>query len=306
MQQMFEHIPVDSVPFICTYQARSEQPDKGYYHWHQCCEILVIHEGEGTVTIGPQVMSMEAGTLFFFQPFQLHKVFAVPKPDKPYVRSIIHVNQTMAMSYLEHFPRHLNFFHRLCHGSKVRSSYRLGQQTALLFDLMAFHMRNEDHQQGARNEEHMTLLLQTLSILKTNDPSHSGSAPAYRELTYAEQIMFWIEHNYMHPFELEQLAEELHISKSYVSRIFRRETGSTITEYLLARRFKRACDLLEATSLSIDAIAGELSFNTTSHFISMFKKAYGITPLQFRKWRQDIATNHRLGRPLPNEGDRRP
>lgn len=285
MQQLFEHIPVDSIPLLCTYKERSEQPLKGYYHWHQCCEILIVHEGEGTITVGPQVMSIQSGTLFFFQPFQLHKVFAVPKPDKPYIRSILHLNQAICLSYLENFPNHLHFFKDLCYGTSAKSGYNLKVHEVLIYSSLALHMMTKDERIVSLHENHMIFLLQMLSLLQANEPINVNPHPAYRRLKYAEQIMLWIEHNYTRPFELDQLAEDLHITKSYASRIFKKETGSTITEYLLARRVKRACDLLETTSLSIDTLANDLGFNSAAYFISMFKKIYGITPLQYRKLR---------------------
>ncbi|WP_019909131.1 AraC family transcriptional regulator [Paenibacillus sp. HW567] len=285
MQQLFEHIPVDSIPFLCTYRSRSVQPFKGFYHWHQCCELLIVHEGEGTVTIGPQVWAIRPGALFFFQPFQLHNVFAVPSADKPYVRSIIHINQAICLPFLEKFPDHKHLFNNLCFGTSSTAAYYLKEHEPLISGSLSLHMSHDERRTAFRQENHMIFLLQMLSLLQANEPRDGNHSSTFRQPKYAEQIMLWIERNFSENFELDRLAEELHLTKSYASRIFRKETGSTITEYLLARRVKQACDLLETTRLSIDAIAVELGFNTSAYFISMFKKVYGITPLQYRKIR---------------------
>lgn len=285
MVQLFDHIPVDANPLLINYRNRTAQPIKGYYHWHQCCEMLIVHEGEGTVTIGPQVFPIRSGAVFFFQPFQLHNVFAIPNEDKPYVRTIIHLNQAICFSYLEKFPDHMQFFNSLCFGTSPKAGYYLKEQAALIDASMALHMRSEECNRTTRQENHMIYLMQMLSLLQAEERKDSHKTAVYRQPKYAEQIMLWIERNFSHNFSLEQLADELHITKSYASRIFKKETGSNITEYLLARRVKHACDLLETTHLSIDAIASELGFNTAAYFIAMFKKMYGTTPLQYRKMR---------------------
>ncbi|WP_260871158.1 helix-turn-helix domain-containing protein [Paenibacillus xylanexedens] len=135
----------------------------------------------------------------------------------------------------------------------------------------------------SQQENHIIFLLQMLSLLQTYEPQDSLISSGYRQPQYAEQIMQWIERNFSQSFELSRLAEELHISKSYASRMFKKETGSTITEYLLARRIKQACHLLETTSQPIDVIASALGFNTAAYFIAQFKQIYRTTPLQYRK-----------------------
>ncbi|MHA7581870.1 AraC family ligand binding domain-containing protein [Paenibacillus vandeheii] len=45
---------------------------KGYYHWHQCGEILHVHEGHGIVVLNNHTYPIHKGMLCFFQPYQLH------------------------------------------------------------------------------------------------------------------------------------------------------------------------------------------------------------------------------------------
>jgi hypothetical protein len=52
------------------------------------------------------------------------------------------------------------------------------------------------------------------------------------------------------------MADDIHLSKSYASRIFQQETGSSITDYVTARRLKQAYLLLETTTLSVEEVAG--------------------------------------------------
>jgi AraC-like DNA-binding protein len=95
--------------------------------------------------------------------------------------------------------------------------------------------------------------------------------------------MNWLEARHTDEFDLGQLADELHLSKYYISRVFREETGSSITEYLTARRIMQACRLLETTALTVEQIGAEVGLPNTSHFILTFKKAVGLTPLKYRQ-----------------------
>ncbi|QOS79371.1 helix-turn-helix transcriptional regulator [Paenibacillus sp. JNUCC31] len=94
--------------------------------------------------------------------------------------------------------------------------------------------------------------------------------------------MNWIEENYMESDILNNLADDLHLTRSYVSRVFKKETGSNLSEYLVAKRIQVAAHLLESTSIQVDSIAHQVGFQNVSHFISRFKKTYRLTPLQYR------------------------
>jgi len=68
-----------------------------------------------------------------------------------------------------------------------------------------------------------------------------------------------------------------------VSRIFRQETGSSITDYVKARRIKQACRLLETTELPVERIGILSGFESPSYFIQLFKRMIGMTPLKYRR-----------------------
>ncbi len=97
-----------------------------------------------------------------------------------------------------------------------------------------------------------------------------------------EDIIQWIEQHYSEEFRLESLAGELHLSPFYLSRLFNTATGSSITQYITARRIREACLLLQTSSLSISAIGQNVGLSNPSYFNQLFKRATGITPHQYR------------------------
>ena len=81
---------------------------------------------------------------------------------------------------------------------------------------------------------------------------------------------------------LDTVAVKTNFSRSYVSRLFRKNTGCSFCEYLTAYRLDKACVMLRSTDDSVLGIALACGFSNVSYFIQMFRKNYGITPLKYR------------------------
>lgn len=98
-----------------------------------------------------------------------------------------------------------------------------------------------------------------------------------------EQVRTFIDAHYTERTSLDQLAEQFFISKFHLSREFKRITGSTIGNYILAKRIEQAKRELRFSNESLDTIARNCSFSDSSYFIKAFKKAENLTPNQYRK-----------------------
>lgn len=90
----------------------------------------------------------------------------------------------------------------------------------------------------------------------------------------------------MSEITLPILANHFHISRSHLSRTFKKVTGLTIVEYLNSVRISQAQKLLRNTKKSISQISSDTGFNNISHFDRTFKKITGYSPSDFRKVQQ--------------------
>ncbi|TCQ98028.1 AraC-like DNA-binding protein [Neorhizobium sp. JUb45] len=89
------------------------------------------------------------------------------------------------------------------------------------------------------------------------------------------------------PPSLSELAGEVGLSRRQFFRAFKQSTGKTPHTYVLDQRLDRAADLLRTSTLSATDIAFESGFGSSSHFTATFKKAFGSSPLEFRRtWRR--------------------
>ena len=80
-----------------------------------------------------------------------------------------------------------------------------------------------------------------------------------------------------------QMAELCHLSGSYFSKLFLRETGENYTDFVKRQKIIWAKELLRGTGKSVNEISEELGFMDSSYFIRVFKQLEGVTPLAFRQ-----------------------
>jgi YesN/AraC family two-component response regulator len=91
-----------------------------------------------------------------------------------------------------------------------------------------------------------------------------------------------IEYDLTADLSLGGIAEMLDINPSYLSTIFKKETGETLTEYVNRKRMSAAKHLLETTRLQIQTVAQQCGILDVHYFSRMFKKYTGVTPKMYR------------------------
>jgi AraC-like DNA-binding protein len=84
-------------------------------------------------------------------------------------------------------------------------------------------------------------------------------------------------------YKISNLATQFHLSATHLQRLFKRETGMPIGEWLIAQRLHRAAYLLANSYLSVKAIARSAGYEHVSSFIRAFERKYKLTPTRFRE-----------------------
>lgn len=103
---------------------------------------------------------------------------------------------------------------------------------------------------------------------------------------YSKRILRAVEYisEHLHSRVLiEETAEALHITPSYLSRLFKSETGMTYSEYVNRRKIEEATGLLRYSDYTDLEISNLLCFSSQSYFIKIFKKIIGMTPNEYKK-----------------------
>lgn len=96
------------------------------------------------------------------------------------------------------------------------------------------------------------------------------------------QVITMVSFDLKSNLTLNNLANILNVSSSYLSRIFTKEMKMTLTEYVNRKRIEYAVTLLDSTDFQIQSIAFECGIQDVNYFIKLFKKQTGLTPSQYR------------------------
>ena len=78
------------------------------------------------------------------------------------------------------------------------------------------------------------------------------------------------------------LANHVHLNPTYLSELFARETGATISQYITDQRMEAARNMLRYSQYSVGEIAQILAYRSPSHFGKVFKDHMGVTPREYR------------------------
>ena len=93
----------------------------------------------------------------------------------------------------------------------------------------------------------------------------------------------YIEHNFNKKISLDDIAEELHINRSYLSRLYKNKTGVNLFDAILYRRVEAAKEYLLQTDMKTYEISEAIGVEDAGYFSKMFKKIAGVSPKEFRK-----------------------
>lgn len=100
--------------------------------------------------------------------------------------------------------------------------------------------------------------------------------------TSCSRVLNYLKNHLEESLSLETLAEQVHLDKNYLVRLFRDTYGQTPIQTLIQLRMERACDLITNTHMTISDIAAACGYNSASYFTAEYKKYFGITPLKQR------------------------
>lgn len=115
-----------------------------------------------------------------------------------------------------------------------------------------------------------------VNLLKARMPQKDFSEITKKAVSY-------IHTNYRKSFSLNDVAEHVGVNSSYLSHIFKEDTGKGFVEYINSVRIEKARILIETGNMELKAIVKELGFSGYNYFFKVFKEFVGMTPLEYEE-----------------------
>ncbi|WP_238323090.1 response regulator [Gorillibacterium massiliense] len=99
-----------------------------------------------------------------------------------------------------------------------------------------------------------------------------------------QKVARYLEENLQDNVTVKQLSEQFHLNSSYLSVLFKKEMGRTISDFVQEARMNKAKELLRDPSIKVYEVAEQVGFQTAAYFTFLFKKWTGTTPQEYRDY----------------------
>lgn len=247
-------------------------------HIHNCYEIYYSISGGKHFLIGDKCYEVEPGDVFVINQFESH--YVTSKEDEAHERIVF----SIAPEFLDSLSS-LQTDLAACFRDRTGSAgnrIRLGREERQKFFFYAHKITSAsgfgaDLIENAALTELMVMLGRSLS--EGREPS---SAPQYRYNRIVVDLVEYINAHIQEKLTLKALAEQFFVSESYLCRVFRLETGTTVNKYITARRIGIAKALLAGGASVTEACEGS-GFNDYVNFVKSFTSKVGMPPKRFSK-----------------------
>lgn len=256
------------------------------WHWHEEVELGYIEKGVSIIRTIDQEYEIHQGNGFFINTNVLDTK-TNGTPGKPALE-INHIFHPILIG--GHFGSRITskYLNPILHNQQISVHIiRRGTPEAdtLLNQLVRLRELNDkpDQEIYIRNALSLAWLMLFEEMKK-----HFESAPITEseKQNRIKNMLSYIHKNFEDKLTLEQIAASAHISPREANRIFQKTIRQTPFEYLVSYRLNKAKELLSDTDLSITDISSRCGFADITYFGKQFRKAYGMTPKEYRKGKE--------------------
>ncbi len=249
-------------------------------HIHDCYEVYFSISGGKQFLIDNQVYDIAPGDLFLINQYDSHYLTQIDKElherivimiDPEYMRSISTEETDLDACFQR---RSDNFSHKL--------SLSQEQQGRFLYFINKLVTSNGYGHDLLERATFTELFVMINKIVADRENNTEAEKPA----TYNEQvdsILSYLNNNLQYPVSIGDLSKHFYISESYICRIFKAATGTTINKYMTARRISIAKSLL-AEGIGVSEVCERCGFSDYSNFLKAFTKSVGISPKKYSQY----------------------
>lgn len=273
---------------------RNEGDWKMPFEWHESLEIFYALSGRGRYFIEDKIYTFEAGDLFVINNHELHKSQLID--GEPFEALIVMFNTNLVTAMqLDDGMDPLDLFYKREAPHQLKTNTPLRRTIGTVFDaLTAEYERDECYSIRSIASLLQWLLVELIRAYEQSKPLSRIELNNMKVKEIVAEVLDYIDNHYCEDIRLTQIASELCVSPSYLSREFKKDTGFSLVEFIASKRIRFARDLLLGTNLQVTEIATKVGYNNVTHFHWTFKKIMGISPGQYRKVYKTRDVKHQL------------
>ncbi len=249
-------------------------------HIHDCYEVYFSISGGKQFLIDNKVYDIVPGDLFLINQYDSHYLTQIDKElherivimiDPEYMQSISSPETDLDACF-QH--RSEKFSHKIS-----LTSEQQGRFLYFVNKILTSNGYGHDLLERATFTELFVMINQIINDKMSNK---TADKPA----TYNDQvdaILSYLNNNIQYPISIGDLSKHFYISESYICRIFKSATGTTINKYMTARRISIAKSLL-AEGIGVSEVCERCGFSDYSNFLKAFTKSVGISPKKYSQY----------------------
>ena len=245
------------------------------FHWHMECELILVLGGKFHLSINGVSHTLEKGQSVFIPSEFIHG----GTPENCTYECVVFDME----SFLSQSPKCIEKYNNALDSGIISEMIFEPNSTAgAMVDSLFENMEKES---VAYTFTTTGLLWQLIGYIieQKSQIAPSVQNTVYRKNKQIKKVLTKIRNDYSKQLTLDDLANEAQLNKQYFCRAFKQVTGKTPIDYLNYYRIECAAEQLSLSYLSITDIALACGFNDLSYFNRLFKKAYEMTPVQFRR-----------------------
>ena len=260
----------ESGRFSVSYLNKSVTPQP--LHTHNNLEIYYGLSNGKYFIIDGVIYPVQKHDVFLINQFETHRVEAIKgEPHERYILSIMPDFLKSISSPQTNLTE--------CFYNKRKYSSRLSLSKTQHHKMMELIERlTTATGYGSDLVENAALMEIILLIMKASE-SPAPQTPS-SDNKYISDILNYIHHFLDEDLSLDHLAEEFHLSKGYLCRLFKEHTNTTIHEYICEKRISKAKQLL-TTGHTVQETISMTGFNDYANFIRRFKEKVGMSPKKY-------------------------
>lgn len=244
-------------------------------HIHDCYEVYYSISGGKQFLIDNKLYDINPGDLFVINQFESHYVSQISKMVHERIVISIHPDFLKAIS-TDKTDLSYCFTHR---DENFSHKFQLDKEQQNRFIYFINKIISAEGF-GSDRIEYSSFIELTTSFTKLFVDNEDTPLSYYKYNNQIQEIISYINDTVLENITISHLAEHFFLSESYICRIFKLATGTTINKYITARRISIAKSLLSNGS-NINDVYIECGFNDYSNFLKSFKKAVGVSPKKY-------------------------